>query len=366
MRREALGRQVSAAAPPTSCPRAARSARPSAGCSTTARWSWSRASRRRGIAERDGRLGVSRRRAHTRGRRGDRGHRLPARPLAALGELRLDLDDRVEAPRALAPLIDPNLHSCGSVPPHGVDELSHPDERRLRCRHEELRPRADVPAAHRLRAGPLGRRRAGRRLGGRPPGRARAARDRRVQQSASRPAPASAADAACCGTGSRHDCGRRRRRERAPHSSSSDAGVRTRTSRGRGRSSARSRSPRRSPGASSTTPSPSSCCRCSASSASRRRSSPAPSRSRCSSPASPASRVGRYLDRRSPRALDDASARSAGALLVFAWSRVRRPGGVLRAVDRHRARHGHGPLRARLHRRSPSGFAAPPDSDAAP
>jgi thioredoxin reductase len=47
--------------------------------------------------------------------------------LALLGELRLDLDDRVEAPKALAPLIDPNIHSCGSVPPHGVDELSHPD-----------------------------------------------------------------------------------------------------------------------------------------------------------------------------------------------------------------------------------------------
>jgi cation diffusion facilitator CzcD-associated flavoprotein CzcO len=48
--------------------------------------------------------------------------------LDVLRELRLDLDDRVEAPRALAPMIDPNLHSCGSVPPHGVDELSHPDE----------------------------------------------------------------------------------------------------------------------------------------------------------------------------------------------------------------------------------------------
>ena len=48
--------------------------------------------------------------------------------LSLLAELRLDLDDRVEAPRTLAPLIDPNLHSCGSVPPHGVDELSHPDE----------------------------------------------------------------------------------------------------------------------------------------------------------------------------------------------------------------------------------------------
>jgi hypothetical protein len=47
--------------------------------------------------------------------------------LQMLGELRLDLDDRVEATRALAPLIDPNVHSCGSVPPHGVDELSHPD-----------------------------------------------------------------------------------------------------------------------------------------------------------------------------------------------------------------------------------------------
>jgi thioredoxin reductase len=47
--------------------------------------------------------------------------------LTLLGELRLDLDDRVEAARALAPLIDPNVHSCGTVPPHGVDELSHPD-----------------------------------------------------------------------------------------------------------------------------------------------------------------------------------------------------------------------------------------------
>ena len=48
--------------------------------------------------------------------------------LSLLGELRLALDDRVEAARELAPLIDPNLHSCGSVPPHGADELSHPDE----------------------------------------------------------------------------------------------------------------------------------------------------------------------------------------------------------------------------------------------
>ena len=47
--------------------------------------------------------------------------------LSLLAELRLELDDRVEAARELAPLIDPNVHSCGSVPPHGVDELSHPD-----------------------------------------------------------------------------------------------------------------------------------------------------------------------------------------------------------------------------------------------
>ncbi len=47
--------------------------------------------------------------------------------LDMLREIRLGLDDVVEAPRALAPLIDPNLHSCGSVPPHGVAELSHPE-----------------------------------------------------------------------------------------------------------------------------------------------------------------------------------------------------------------------------------------------
>jgi hypothetical protein len=47
--------------------------------------------------------------------------------LEPLRELRLDLDEIVEAPRALAPLIDPNVHSCGSVPPHGFMELSHPE-----------------------------------------------------------------------------------------------------------------------------------------------------------------------------------------------------------------------------------------------
>ncbi|GAA1782072.1 NAD(P)-binding domain-containing protein [Luedemannella flava] len=42
-------------------------------------------------------------------------------------ELRLDLDPILGATRTLAPLIDPNEHSCGTVPPHGVDELAHPE-----------------------------------------------------------------------------------------------------------------------------------------------------------------------------------------------------------------------------------------------
>jgi len=47
--------------------------------------------------------------------------------LGILRELRLELDDVVEAPRRLAPLIDPNHHSCGTVEPHGFRELAHPD-----------------------------------------------------------------------------------------------------------------------------------------------------------------------------------------------------------------------------------------------
>ena len=47
--------------------------------------------------------------------------------LGMLRELRLELDDVVEAPRRLAPLIDPNHHSCGTVEPHGFRELAHPD-----------------------------------------------------------------------------------------------------------------------------------------------------------------------------------------------------------------------------------------------
>jgi len=48
--------------------------------------------------------------------------------LAPLREIRLELDEIMEAPRRLAPLIDPNLHSCGTVPPHGEAELAHPEK----------------------------------------------------------------------------------------------------------------------------------------------------------------------------------------------------------------------------------------------
>jgi hypothetical protein len=41
-----------------------------------------------------------------------------------LSELRLRLDPAIEAPVALAPLIDPNEHSCGTVRPHGARELA--------------------------------------------------------------------------------------------------------------------------------------------------------------------------------------------------------------------------------------------------
>lgn len=44
-----------------------------------------------------------------------------------LSEVRVDLDPAVASPRALAPLIDPNVHSCGTVPPHGAEELKQPD-----------------------------------------------------------------------------------------------------------------------------------------------------------------------------------------------------------------------------------------------
>lgn len=42
-------------------------------------------------------------------------------------ELRTRLDPWIESTEALADLIDPNLHSCGTVRPHGHKELAHPE-----------------------------------------------------------------------------------------------------------------------------------------------------------------------------------------------------------------------------------------------
>jgi hypothetical protein len=47
--------------------------------------------------------------------------------LDMLREVRVELDPATEAPVRLAPLIDPNFHSCGTVPPHGERDLAHPE-----------------------------------------------------------------------------------------------------------------------------------------------------------------------------------------------------------------------------------------------
>lgn len=47
--------------------------------------------------------------------------------LSMLHELRIGLDPALDCPTALAPLIDPNEHSCGTVRPHGARELAHPE-----------------------------------------------------------------------------------------------------------------------------------------------------------------------------------------------------------------------------------------------
>jgi thioredoxin reductase len=45
--------------------------------------------------------------------------------LAMLREIRLTLDSWLESSGSIGPLIDPNLHSCGTVRPHGARELAH-------------------------------------------------------------------------------------------------------------------------------------------------------------------------------------------------------------------------------------------------
>lgn len=45
-----------------------------------------------------------------------------------LSELQLGIDPAVSSTPSLAPMIDPNLHSCGTVRPHGHRELAHPEQ----------------------------------------------------------------------------------------------------------------------------------------------------------------------------------------------------------------------------------------------
>jgi hypothetical protein len=42
-------------------------------------------------------------------------------------ELRLALEPALESAAALGPIIDPNVHTCGTVPTHGMAELVHPE-----------------------------------------------------------------------------------------------------------------------------------------------------------------------------------------------------------------------------------------------
>jgi hypothetical protein len=48
--------------------------------------------------------------------------------LDMLREVRLEMDPALESPVRLAPLVDPNVHSCGTVYPHGFAELAHPEK----------------------------------------------------------------------------------------------------------------------------------------------------------------------------------------------------------------------------------------------
>ena len=48
--------------------------------------------------------------------------------LDMLREVRLSIDPWLESTSTLGPLIDPNQHSCGSVPPHGARELTHAEQ----------------------------------------------------------------------------------------------------------------------------------------------------------------------------------------------------------------------------------------------
>jgi len=47
--------------------------------------------------------------------------------LSFLTEMRLDLDPVLQAPSRVAPLIDPNIHSCGTATPTRAADLAHPE-----------------------------------------------------------------------------------------------------------------------------------------------------------------------------------------------------------------------------------------------
>jgi thioredoxin reductase len=47
--------------------------------------------------------------------------------LSFLSEMRLDLDPVLQAPRRIAPGIDPNIHSCGTATPTLARDLAHPE-----------------------------------------------------------------------------------------------------------------------------------------------------------------------------------------------------------------------------------------------
>ncbi len=47
--------------------------------------------------------------------------------LSFLSEVRLDLDPVLQAPRRIAPAIDPNVHSCGTATPTLAGDLAHPE-----------------------------------------------------------------------------------------------------------------------------------------------------------------------------------------------------------------------------------------------
>lgn len=48
--------------------------------------------------------------------------------LSFLSEMRLDLDPVLQAPVRVAPVIDPNIHSCGTATPTRAADLAHPEQ----------------------------------------------------------------------------------------------------------------------------------------------------------------------------------------------------------------------------------------------